>query len=82
MLLSDALKEVAIAFARNNKTAAASTLATIERQLIARTQALPGVLIRPVLRPKTRARLIARLANAMSAAERAVEGVALHREYH
>ena len=46
-LLQEALMEVAMAFARANKTAALFTLASVERDLIARAEAFPAVMASP-----------------------------------
>jgi hypothetical protein len=76
-LLLDALKEVAVAYARANKTAALFTLAAIERDLIARAEALPDVIVAPAVGRTDTDRVVARIATAMGDVQRAAEDVSV-----
>jgi len=76
-LLTDALKEVATAFARSNKTAALLTISAIEREILGRVEGLPGALASPRLPRTTRSRVLAQVAAAMSDAQRAAEETSL-----
>ena len=72
-LLLDALREVATAYARANKTAALFTIATIERDLMARAEAFPGQLASPAVWRETADRILARIASAIGDVQRAAE---------
>jgi hypothetical protein len=74
-LLLDALREVATAYARANKTAALFTIATIERDLMARAEAFPEVIGSPSLRRETADRILARIASAIGDVQRAAEDI-------
>ena len=76
-LLQEALLEVAVAFARTNKTAALFTLAAVERELIARAEAFPGAIASPAL-PNALARsIVARIGTVLAEVQRAAEGASI-----
>lgn len=72
-LLQEALIEVAVAFARANKTAALFTLASIERDLIARAEAFPAAMTSPPMPSALTRRIVARIAAALGEVQRAAE---------
>jgi hypothetical protein len=72
-LLLDALREVATAYARANKTAALFTIATIERDLMARAEAFPELIASPSVGPQAAERILARIASAIGDVQRAAE---------
>jgi hypothetical protein len=76
-LLLEALKEVSLAYARTNKTAALFTLAAIERDLIARAEAFPGLLASPPMPRATTDRMVMRIAAALGDIQRAAEDVSV-----
>jgi hypothetical protein len=74
-LLLDALREVAAAYARANKTAALFTIATIERDLMARAEAFPDQIASPSVGRETADRILARIASAIGDVQRAAEDI-------
>jgi hypothetical protein len=76
-LLQDALKDLALAFGRANKTATLFTLAAIERDLVARAEAYPGLLATPQVSPDTINRVIARVSALLAEVQRAVEDLSI-----
>jgi len=76
-LLLDALREVTVAFARSNKTAALLTVAAIERDLIARVEAFADLIASPPVTPATTERIVARISTAMDDVQRAAEDVSI-----
>ena len=77
-MLAAALKEIAVAFARANKTAALFTLAAIERELLMRAEEFAAQLASPSLPEDTRARIAAAIVATMSDVQRAAEDASLH----
>jgi hypothetical protein len=76
-LLQDALKEVAVAFGRANKTAALFTLAAVERDLVSRAEAFPDLLAAPRVTRDTTDRVIARISIVLADVQRLVEGMSI-----
>jgi hypothetical protein len=74
-LLLDALREVASAFARTNKTAALFTIAAIEHDLMARAEAFPDLIASPVVGRAAADRVLTRIASAISDVQRAAEDI-------
>jgi hypothetical protein len=77
VLLQDAMRDLALAFARSNKTASLFTLAAIERDLVARAEAFPGLLASPRVARETTDRVIARLSAVLANVQRAVEDMSI-----
>jgi hypothetical protein len=76
-LYQDALRELALAFGRANKTAALFTLAAIERDLVRRAEAFPHLLASPQIDEETTERVIVRISTALAEIQRAVEDMSI-----
>jgi hypothetical protein len=77
MLLQDAVRDLALAFGRANKTAALFTLAAIEHELVARAEAFPGLLASPRVTHEATGRVIARISSVLADVQRAVEDISI-----
>src|SRR5262245_38112216 len=76
-LLIHALKEVATAYARANKTAALLTIGAIERELMIRAEEFPTALASPRMPTRTRSRITTQIAAALGEVQRAAEEASL-----
>jgi len=76
-LLQDALKELAMAFGRANKTATLFTLAAIEHDLVARAEAFPDLLSSPRVTCDTTRRVIARVSAVLADIQHVVEDLSV-----